>query len=126
MSEQANPFAGWVILELLGHRRLAGYLTEQEIAGAPFLRLDIPESPAAPAATQFYAPGAVYAITPTTEALARRVASLNRPVPVHRWELPAPRPRPVTDEDDPYADDAEDDEDQGYAADGDEGYDPDF
>jgi hypothetical protein len=38
----AEPFAQWVILELLGHRRLAGFLTEQQIAGASFLRIDVP------------------------------------------------------------------------------------
>jgi hypothetical protein len=81
-------FAEWVVLELMGHRRLAGYLTEQEISGRGFLRLDIPVGPdGEPAATQLYNPGSVYAITPTTEAIARAVAAGARPAPVHRWEL---------------------------------------
>lgn len=79
-------FAEWVILELMGHRRLAGFLTEQEIAGKGFLRLDIPGQPGA---TQFYNPTAVYAITPTTEDIARAVAATSQPAPVQRWELPA-------------------------------------
>ncbi len=82
----ADTFAEWVILELLGHRRLAGYLTEQQIAGASFLRLDVPSEPPA---TQYYAPTSVYAITPTTEEMARQVSRRNRPAPVQRWELPA-------------------------------------
>jgi hypothetical protein len=41
--EQAT-FEGWVILELMGHRRLAGYLSEQQIGGASFLRIDVPSS----------------------------------------------------------------------------------
>lgn len=82
-------FAEWAILELMGHRRLAGWLTEQEIAGAAFLRVDIPADLAYEAATQFYAPAAVYAITPTTEEIARQVATSNRPQPIHRWEFPA-------------------------------------
>lgn len=90
MAEQQG-LAEWVILELLGHRRLAGWLTEQQIAGTSFLWLDVPAADGdQPAATQFYAPGSVYAITPTTEAIARSVASGNRPAPVQRWELPAP------------------------------------
>ena len=40
MSEEA--FEGWAILELMGHRRLAGYLREQTVSGASFLRLDVP------------------------------------------------------------------------------------
>lgn len=33
---------GWAILELMGHRRLGGYLREETIAGAAFLRIDVP------------------------------------------------------------------------------------
>jgi hypothetical protein len=88
--EKQPGFAEWVILELLGHRRLAGWLTEQQIAGASFLRLDIPASSDQPlVTTQLYAPGSVYAITPTTEAIARGVAARAMPAPVQRWELPA-------------------------------------
>jgi hypothetical protein len=82
---ESTPFAQWVILELMGHRRLAGFLTEQEIAGKGFLRLD---SPGQQGATQLYNPTAVYAITPTTEDIARAVAATSQPAPVQRWELP--------------------------------------
>lgn len=88
----ADTFAQWCVLELMGHRRLAGYVTEQEIAGAAFLRIDVPGADDQPDATQFYRPGAVYAITPTTEEIARSVARGSRPEPVHRWELPAAKP----------------------------------
>lgn len=109
-------FAEWVILELMGHRRLAGFLTEQEIGGASFLRLDIPGENGRQAATQLYSPQAVYCITPTTEELARAVAGENQPEPVHRWELralKAPEPRIPTYEDvmDDDMDEYEDDED---------------
>ena len=79
----------WAVLELMGHRRLAGHLTETQIAGAGFLRIDIPADGDQPAATQIYAPAAVYAITPVTEETARLVAATARPAPVQRWELPA-------------------------------------
>jgi hypothetical protein len=111
MTETSSPaFEGWAILELMGHRRLAGYLREQEIAGAAFLRLDVPGphgsdgSDGDPSATQFYAPQAVYWITPTTEETARKVAVLGSVAPVKRWELPAPE-KP-DDEGDAYDDDA--------------------
>jgi hypothetical protein len=87
MSEEQNGFAEWAIVELMGHRRLAGYIREVEIAGKGFLRLDIPTGEST--ATQLYNPAAVYAITPTSEDTARRVAALSQPEPVQRWELPA-------------------------------------
>lgn len=91
-SNEQEPFAEWVILELMGHRRLAGYLTEQEIAGRGFLRLNVPDTGDndAPLISQLYNPQSVYCITPTTEAFARQVAAGSRPAPVTRWELEPP------------------------------------
>jgi hypothetical protein len=94
MSEES--FQGWVILELMGHRRLGGYLREQTMGGVSFLRLDTPAVDGLPAATQFYGAGSVYCITPTTEEVATLCARVNRPAPVHAWELPKVKelPRP--------------------------------
>ena len=83
-------FEGYAILELMGHRKLAGRLSEQEIAGQAFVRIDIPGPDAdIDIATQFYSAAAIYAITPTTEELARAVATGYQPQPVTRWELQA-------------------------------------
>lgn len=87
MENTEEKFEGWAILVLMGHRRLAGYLTTQEIAGQAFLRIDVPSEPPA---TQLYSAGAVYCITPTTEETARQAAGLGRVQPVSRWELPQP------------------------------------
>ena len=87
MSE--TTFNEWVIIELMGHRRLAGHLSEVEIGGEGFLRLDIPGPDQQPTTTQFYRPAAVYCITPTTEELARAVARRSMPQPVSRYELAA-------------------------------------
>ena len=99
------PFREWSILELFGHRRLAGLVTEQQIADAGFLRLDVPGEGDAAAATQFYPPSAVYCLTPVTEELARQVAAGNRPAPVTRWELPASRETPGRRGDEGYGED---------------------
>lgn len=104
-------FEGWCVLELMGHRKLGGYVKEQEIAGHGFLRIDIPGDEGQPMATQFYSPASVYAITPTTEEIARVVATRYQPEPVTRWELPAPRKGPYrypeADRDDDETDPAE-------------------
>lgn len=88
-------FDEWAVLELMGHRRLAGRVSEVELAGAAFLRIDVFAGDAeAPVATQFYAAGAVYAITPTTEKVARAFGARAQPAPVARWELALPDPPP--------------------------------
>ena len=81
-------FEEWVILELMGHRKLAGKVTEQTIGASTFIRIDVPGGVNQPGVTQFYNPSAVYCITPTTSDIAERFARDNAPVPVSRWELP--------------------------------------
>lgn len=135
--EMATKFNEWAVLELMGHRKLAGLLSEQDIAGHGFLRLEIPGAPAKPAvhkertadgwrevmniklpdgtghdcdyfceqgqpeippATQFYSPSAVYAITPTTERVARAMAAAHRYEPVQRFDLPQLAALPAPEE----------------------------
>lgn len=99
MTTETEAFEGWAILELMGHRRLAGWVSEQTLAGTAFIRLDIPaDGDDAGAtydpdqdsyvATQLYSPAALYCLTPTTKDMALAVARHNRPTPVQRWELP--------------------------------------
>lgn len=84
---EREVFEGWVVLELMGHRRLAGHMREQQIGGASFLRLDVLDEGGATLATQFYSPSAVYCITPTTEAMAKRFSMRGFDGPIQRWEL---------------------------------------
>ncbi len=106
---EAPVFEGWAVVELMGHRKLAGYVREQQVAGAGFLRIDVPGDGDESIATQIYSPGAIYCLTPVTEELARRVAKTYRPEPVTRWEIPAlPAPRATGGAPD---DDPDDDED---------------
>jgi len=108
-----EKFEGWAILELMGHRRLGGTVRDETLAGAAFIRIDVPRVEGVEAFTQFYAPGAVYCITPTTEAIARGVASRLAVQPVSRYELPAlpgPSRGAVVDVDRDGVDDDDDDE----------------
>lgn len=107
MTEKQSEFADgmWAVLELMGHRKLAGFVREVSVAGAGLLRIDVP-NPRAGAriagadgkvpeephwtASQFYSPSAVYCITPCTEELARQFAATCQPRPVTRYELAAP------------------------------------
>lgn len=115
MTETSEPFATWCIVELLGHRRAAGHLQEVQIAGAGFLRLDIPATDGHPAQTQFIAPGSVYALHPTTQDLATAAAARFRPIPVHAWELaPAlPAGGDTKPDDDAWPDNHDDPDDDG-------------
>lgn len=123
MTTENTKFDEWVIFEALGHIRVAGRLTEQEIAGTSFLRLDIPASvkvgDSEITATQYFSTGAVFRITPTTETIARKVAVSSQPSPVTAWELrqiEAPKPimERLPDEDEGWGDDEDEDTEYGY------------
>jgi len=79
-------FSEWAILEIMGHRKVAGLVSEQFIAGAGFIRIDIPENENK-MTTQFYSPTSMFSITPSTEEIARRFAKQVFTPPVSRYEL---------------------------------------
>lgn len=82
MSDHAE--LGWAIVEMLGHRVIAGFVSEVEIAGAGFLRVDLWSEEGVPRATQYVAPASIYAITPTTEEAVRERM---KPRPLYRLAL---------------------------------------
>lgn len=80
MSE-TQKFESWAVVELFGHQRIAGLVTEATIGGCSFVRVDVPEQPAGqysaavPAYTRYFGQGAIYALNPCSEQGARYTAS---------------------------------------------------
>lgn len=113
MPDEKTAYEGWAIVELMGHRRLGGYVSQTEMYGTVLLRIDIPgPQPDKPVATQYYGGQSIYCLTPTTEETVRAFAARNQPAPVQRWELPALESRPAPpdpDDDDGYDDDYQED-----------------
>ena len=72
----------------MGHRRLAGHVSEAQMYGSTLLRVDVPQGDGS-VATQFYGGSSIYALTPTTEEMVQRIAGTNRVAPIQRWELPS-------------------------------------
>ena len=83
----------WAVLELMGHVRTGGLVTEEERFGAKLGRVDIP-TPEGGFVTQYFGGGSIYRLTICDEATARRVAASNRPAPLHPWEMPCRLPGP--------------------------------
>lgn len=73
MSE-LEKFDQWAIIELFGRQRIAGKVTEANIGGCSFVRVDVPRSPERQEFTKLYGNGAIYAITITDEKTARAAA----------------------------------------------------
>lgn len=115
-------FEQWCIVEIMGHQRIAGRVTEEVIGGQGFIRVDVPQTSGQAAFTKYYGPGAIYAITPTDEETAKRAAESFTARPIEAWRLMA-LPAPVIDDAADEADFQSDDPDADY----DDPYeDPDF
>jgi hypothetical protein len=121
MTETTASFDQWGIVEVMGHKKYAGHITEETIAGAAFVRVDVPELVLAngekertlASFTKFVGPGSIYMIHPTTEEIARKAAReigrYDSPLPV---QIPVERQLPATTA---PADDVDDDVESDFA-----------
>lgn len=87
----------WCILEMMGHVRVAGRLSEEEKFGSKLGRLDIPQADGT-FITQYFGGGSVYRISIVSEDVARHVASQTQPAPVSPWDFPKRLAYPVDSE----------------------------
>lgn len=128
MSEN-QKFEGWAVVEMLGHKKLAGMVSEQVLAGTALIRVDVPETAhqrevsgfgghtveVKPAYTKFVGVGSIYCITPCSEAIARQCATVlerwNDPIPVDMPRLIPARSSASTDDAEFETMDREEDDD---------------
>lgn len=82
-----NNFEIFAIIELFGHQRMAGKVTEQTIGGSSFIRIDVPETTSQPAFSRILNPSAVYAINPVTEEVIRLSAEQFQKKPIESWDI---------------------------------------
>jgi len=126
MPEHAQPLETWAIVEVLGHKKFAGYVSEQVVGGATLVRVDVPETDQCGVFTKPYTKlvgvGSIYCITPTTEEIARRAAQQlerwNNPIPVDiaaRPQIPATSSASLESEAELVEDDDGDDDDDREA-----------
>lgn len=111
--KEAPLYEGPAVIELMGHRRLGGYVRTVQLGGTALLRVDVPRVRADGGVavrdgedlpTQFYGLQSLYCLSPCTEEAMLAVAWGNQPQPVTRYELPAPPPREPDADDDPALD----------------------
>jgi hypothetical protein len=81
----AEKFEAWGIVELMGHQRAAGRLSEQTVGGANLLRVDIPDGENF--RTVFYGSSAIYAVHITDETIARASAAAQGTRPTYAYEV---------------------------------------
>lgn len=66
----------------MGHDRIAGRVSEFQVAGFAYVRVDVPETSKLKAFTRLLNPSAVYSMTPVDEQIARSAAERIEATPV--------------------------------------------
>jgi len=83
VSEQQAP-ERWAIVSLLGHQERIGRVSEEVVAGAAMLRIDIPYEDGS-FGTRHVGGGAIYEITYVDETVARTLAKARPAHPLGIW-----------------------------------------
>ena len=78
-----EKFETWAIVELFGHNRYIGKVSEQTIGGCSFIRLDVPKIGKQAAFTKLYSQNAIYCITPVDEKFAKEYLKTMNPQPIN-------------------------------------------
>lgn len=115
---QVDKFYEWCVVEIMGHKRFAGLVSEQAIGGASFVRVDVPAVTASdgtllPAFSKLFGAASIYCLSPCTEETARAFAVEMRSESFNRYEAPriVHNPKPDSDDVTLVVDDDDDDGD---------------
>ena len=84
---QETKFEIFAIVELFGHSKMSGTVTEQTIGSASFIRIDVPETKTQPKFTRLVNPSAIYAINPVTEDVMLVMAEGISSKPIDSWDI---------------------------------------
>lgn len=69
-----EAFESWAVIEIMGHDRYAGRVTERAIGGCSFVQIDVPAVNGREGYTKLFGSAAIFSITPCTEEVAKAVA----------------------------------------------------
>jgi hypothetical protein len=103
MSTSTDPkFDSWALVELFGHQRIVGRVTEGTLAGGAFLRVDVPQIEEQEAYTRYFGPSAIYSLNPLKEEVARQLLTMAayRNAPVNEYAFPKLAERTSENDDD--------------------------
>lgn len=77
----------WAVVDVMGHQRFVGRVTEQVVAGHGMVRVDVPAVGDRPAFTKLIGPGSIYAISPLGEETARAMIENTDQAPLSRYDV---------------------------------------
>jgi len=79
----------WAVVELFGHQKIAGKLSEHNLGAAVMVRVTVPKTEFHPEYDRLLNPSAIYAINPMEESLVRTFAQRLNLSPIMPYEASA-------------------------------------
>lgn len=90
MGVEKEPLKSYAVVEMMGHRKIVGLVTESDISGGQLIRVDVLGADGEPERTEYVGVGSIYCLTIVTEEAAKKVAAANSPRPTWAYEIPTP------------------------------------
>lgn len=75
------------LVELFGHNRISGMISEHALGNSVMIRIDVPETNQNPAFTKFVNPSSVYALNPIAEEMMHQMAEEIKAKPIQFYDL---------------------------------------
>ena len=82
-----NLFQEWAYVELMGHNKICGLVSEYKFGNESMIRVDVPEVGNIPKFSKLFNISAIYAITPMLEADAKAYANIVKAVPLDQFDM---------------------------------------
>jgi hypothetical protein len=103
-------FESWAVVDLFGHDKIAGYVTEISMAGKGFFRVDVPPMNGEEGYSKIFGPDAIYSMLPVASkevAMAACVSFAVRPLGTWTPSVLRALPPPTIDQDEVEDEDEE-------------------
>jgi hypothetical protein len=82
-----STFSDWAFVELMGHNKIAGHVTEYKFGNQSMIRIDVPVIDNLPKFSKIFNISSVYAITPLSENDAILLAQRIKAKPLDTWDM---------------------------------------
>lgn len=88
MGVEKEKLQEFAVVEMMGHRKIVGRITESDIGLSSLLRVDVLNREGGFDRTEYIGQGSIYCLTLVTEEAARAAAASNSPAPTWAWSVP--------------------------------------
>lgn len=109
MGVEKEKLKEFAVVEMMGHRKVVGKISESDIGLSSLLRVDVLNSQGEFERTEYIGQGSIYCLTIVTEQAALAAAAKNSPSPTWAWNLPQRNALPEGDYIESCGDDGDDD-----------------